>query len=61
VKSGWGDSKIKGEELDRDEEIEKEMVLDINEDEYPVSIFCSHLQKGPYWYLCGFGVEVNEL
>lgn len=58
MKGGWGDSKIKDTPED---ETQKEMVFDISEDEYAVSIFCSHVQRGPYWYLCGFGVEVNDL
>jgi hypothetical protein len=61
VKNGWGDSKIKEEKAEIDDEVEKEMVLDINEDEYPTAIFCSHVQRGPYWYLTGFGVEIDRL
>lgn len=62
VKNGFGQSKsLKGQEFDDGSRIEKEYVLDIGRDEFPSSIFCSHIQKGPYWYLCGFGAEIKDL
>ena len=62
VKGGFGDVKIKGDgEYEFDEEVEKDWVYDIDQNEFPVSIFCGHVQKGPYWYLCGLGVEINDL
>jgi len=62
IKNGYGESKYpKGEEFDDGSRIEKEYVFDIGKDEFPVSIFCSHVQKGPYWYLCGFGAEIENL
>ena len=55
VKGGWGEAKKEGDEE------EKELVFDIDEDEYPVCVMSSHYQKGPYWYLSAFGVEINQL
>ena len=41
--------KIKGEgEYEFDEELEKDWVMDIDQNEFPVSIFCGHVQKGAF-------------
>ena len=61
LKNGFGEGRGKTEEVDWGGEAEKEYVLDSGRDEYPVGIFCSHVQRGPYWYLSGFGVEVGDL
>jgi hypothetical protein len=62
VKAGFGDNKIKGEEqYEHDPEIEKDWVFDIDANEFPVSLFVGIVQKGPYWYLSGMGVEISNL